>query len=72
MSHGDILFTNDKKTFGIDNRTEDFLKRKHSFVISEPMKANHDSKFKPVRLGHGDPINKFPEFMMPNPESKSP
>lgn len=67
MSHGDILFNSDKKTYGIDARTEEFLKKKHSFQGSQPIMAIHENGFKPVRRGHGDPIGKFPEFIMPNP-----
>lgn len=74
MSHGDILFTSHKKTYGIDQRTAELLKRKHSHQLSPPRKTNHETSFKLARRGHGDPIGKFPEFIVPaNPETnKSP
>lgn len=76
MSHGDVLFTSHKKTYGIDQRTAEFLKKKHSQQLSPPRKVTHETSFKLARRGHGDPIGKFPEFIMPaNPEtvlSKSP
>ena len=31
MSHGDILFSKDKKVYGIDNKTQELLKKKHNF-----------------------------------------
>lgn len=67
MSHGDILFSNDKKVYGLDNRTQELLKKKHEFTCSQPVKVNHESEWIPVRRGHGDPLGKFPEFIPPKP-----
>lgn len=74
MSHGDVLFSNHKKTYGIDQRTSEILKKKHSHQLSPPRKTTHEASFKLARRGHGDPIGKFPEFIMPaDPETnKSP
>lgn len=41
MSHGDILFSNDKKVYGLDNRTQELVKKKQEFQFSEPVKVNH-------------------------------
>lgn len=41
MSHGDIFFGSDKKVYGLDNRTQEFVKKKHEFQYSQPVKANH-------------------------------
>lgn len=70
MSHGDVLFSSDRKAYGLDQRTEELLKRRRTVELSPPVRTNHETGFKPARRGHGDPIGKFPEFMAPNPESE--
>jgi len=66
MSHGDILFSNPKRTYGLDNYANELLKKKHSFTPSSPVKVNHDTSFKLARRGFGDPIDKFPEYISPS------
>lgn len=41
MSHGDILFSSDKKVYGLDNRTQELVKKKQEFQFSEPVKVHH-------------------------------
>ena len=38
MSHGDILFSNPKRTYGLDNYANELLKKKHNFTPSSPVK----------------------------------
>jgi hypothetical protein len=70
MSHGDILFSNDKRTYGVDGKMQEMIKKRHSFAPSNPVKTNHEAEWSPARKGHGDPIGKFPEFIVPSVELK--
>lgn len=73
MSHGDILFSSNRATFGFDDQAQIIMKTSRSpFVITAPRKISHESEFKLARRGHGEPIGKYPEFIMPEPrENKS-
>lgn len=70
MSHGDILFSSHKKTYGIDAEAEELLKKKKIFANSPPRAVHHETQFKLSIRGHGDPIGRYPEFIPP-PETKS-
>lgn len=65
MSHGDILFTPHKKVYGTDDTAKELMKSKSPFVETPPFKINHETKFKLARRGHGDPLGKYPEFIVP-------
>ena len=44
MSHGDILFSTNRTTFGFDSQAEIIMKTSRSpFVMSAPKKFRHDS-----------------------------
>lgn len=72
MSHGDILFFNDKDTFGFDQKAKELITTRRSpFVQTAPRKYRHETNFKLARRGHGDPIGKYPEFLMPSTDAKT-
>jgi hypothetical protein len=60
MSHGDILFSSDKRQYGIDNKTEELIKKRHEFTLGSPVKVTHEANFKLARKGHGDPLGRYP------------
>jgi len=41
------------------------MKSKNPFNISQPRSVGHEAKFRLARRGHGDPLGKYPEFIMP-------
>lgn len=65
MSHGDILFSSHKMTYGIDAEAEEMLKKKKIFLNSPPRAVHHETQFKLARRGHGDTIGRYPEFIPP-------
>lgn len=66
ISHGDILFSDNRATFGFDDQAQIIMKTSRSpFVMTAPQKFRHESDFKLARRGHGDPLGKYPEFIMP-------
>ena len=71
-SHGSLLFGKEKETFGVDAQAEALLKQKKVFTNSVPRKFAHESSFKPIRRGHGDPIGAYPAFIIPESKSEQP
>ena len=72
MSHGNILFSKTKEMFGFDEKAKEINSNSKSpFGISPPKKFSHQAKFKLARGGHGDPLGKYPEFIMPETNTKS-
>jgi hypothetical protein len=71
MSHGNLTFHSHKTTYGIDGKAESELKQRKQFVFTAPKKFSHEVLFKLACRGHGEPIGKYPEFIMPETNLKS-
>jgi hypothetical protein len=41
VSQGDILFYSDKRQYGIDNKTEELIKKRHEFTVGSPVRVEH-------------------------------
>ena len=41
MSHGDILFSNNRRIYGEDNKTKELMKSRKTFVESASKMFNH-------------------------------
>lgn len=69
-SHGNILFGSHKSVYGCDSKATMLLQQKKMFVNQPPKVVHHETKFKLACRGHGDPIGKHPEFIVPEKVEK--
>ena len=67
MSQGGGFLNKDRAVFGIDDRAKMLLSQKKPFRFGNYKRANHETKFKLARRGHGDPIGRYPEFLETRP-----
>ena len=65
MSHGSILFSNDKRIYGEDDKVKELMNSKKKMIETARHSFNHQTQFKLARRGHGDPIGKYPQFILP-------
>lgn len=65
MTHTKGVFSKNAIVYGQDAKAKQNLQTKTTRAKTTMATFPHEAAFKPARRGHGDPIAKFPEHILP-------